>query len=303
MVNDQQKTPLPNRGVPKLRYSLDWLRFSVSDVAAAEQFIDTLYTDGEDWERESIQCLPHYTDAFRFQHGRVDWHERRLEQRVLITMTGADLAGYISTGEDARTLLSAALAARGSKITRLDFAADYMDAPGTPESIKAAHDAGELQTSARHVTVVTSHIDGEQSGITVYIGSRQSGRMLRVYDKAKERGLNGVLWTRCELEAKHPMSGVIARAMVRHGVVRGGKLAMSEFASGGPAWYQDLIGGDETGYIEKAGRKVTDWEKWVRKVVVPNAERAIRQGVPGVRAVLLDAILEFDDKGAHGPRG
>lgn len=85
--------------------------------------------------------------------------------------------------------------------TRLDLAWD--GAPFTPRQVRAAIEAGNVRTWANRKTLLwyDAPLDPEQ-GSTCYLGSRQSERYLRVYNK---RGR-----TRCELELKKDRARAVA---------------------------------------------------------------------------------------------
>jgi hypothetical protein len=111
-------------------------------------------------------------------------------QGAKVTMSGTYLQG-----KDAAAIIGMAIDA-GYNITRIDIA---IDLHGFPFSVMDV--AKERQSSAyigrkRVVTV----IDGV-AGATLYVGSRQSEKMVRVYDKAAEQGVFGA-WIRCEVEYK-----------------------------------------------------------------------------------------------------
>lgn len=108
---------------------------------------------------------------------------------------------------------------RGDRVTRLDLAVDVD--PGHVHSVYEAFEAGEVLTAARQVALMRS-----KTGDTVYIGSRTSGRFVRVYDKSGQLGQPGSV-VRVELEAKGDTADGLARYIVQEGshvipeVVRG----------------------------------------------------------------------------------
>jgi DNA relaxase NicK len=91
--------------------------------------------------------------------------------------------------------------------TRMDFAFDEM--PFTPQDIENAISAGDVRSHAKretlkvHKSPFEKKDDGEQGTHTVEFGSRQSERMIRVYDR---RG-----FTRLELELKQKRANLVAK--------------------------------------------------------------------------------------------
>jgi len=96
--------------------------------------------------------------------------------------------------------------ARGARCSRIDIAIDLFE--GDIEayvSDAAEHITGDVR---RQATVIRPLDD--LNGTTLYVGSRKSSRFLRIYEKAKQLGVDlGCPWVRVELEAKRK----VARAM------------------------------------------------------------------------------------------
>jgi DNA relaxase NicK len=82
------------------------------------------------------------------------------------------------------------------KVTRLDLAVDVMGSDEKVSNIYNLLRAEPKRYKAQKVTLM----DGT-SGSTVYVGSRASEKMVRIYDKGAERG-TGQKWLRFEVELK-----------------------------------------------------------------------------------------------------
>ncbi len=100
--------------------------------------------------------------------------------------------------------------AQNSRVTRLDLAVDIM--AGDPLDVWFASGRQEVQTRLRKRSMLTS-----DTGTTVYLGSRSSGRFVRVYDKAGQVGVPGP-WVRVELELKGDDADGTARYIFQEGV-------------------------------------------------------------------------------------
>lgn len=92
---------------------------------------------------------------------------------------------------------------KGANFARVDCAIDTIDAGLDVPALKAALDHNNAVTSARRWSLLTS---GE-SGFCLYVGSRQSERFLRVYNKAAQVASMGEKpladdWIRVEIELK-----------------------------------------------------------------------------------------------------
>lgn len=88
----------------------------------------------------------------------------------------------------------------GMTFTRLDIACDTSRDILSPTVDALA--TGLYSSKARKCNVISSAGPDGLSASTCYIGSRQSGVFIRIYDKAAERGLSSVDWYRAELEIK-----------------------------------------------------------------------------------------------------
>ena len=89
-------------------------------------------------------------------------------------------------------------------ITRLDIA--YDDHMGVIDIYRFAYDIKErnYRSKAKYADVLWS--DDQETdiqGITVYIGKKSSDVLIRVYDKAAERGFKDRHWIRVELQLRH----------------------------------------------------------------------------------------------------
>jgi DNA relaxase NicK len=79
------------------------------------------------------------------------------------------------------------------------------------DRVAAAVDSDELVTnctSAREIKGLRGDL-----GWTVYIGSSKSSRQVRFYNKAAEQGLEGIVWTRCEIQHRDRHAQVAAQAI------------------------------------------------------------------------------------------
>ncbi len=100
------------------------------------------------------------------------------------------------------------------KVTRIDFAFDYV--PFTPQMFREAIEENRVRslTQRESLKVIDSPIKMREDGsglgcMTVYFGSSQSARKVRVYNK---RG-----HTRLELELRNVRADYVARAVMVHG--------------------------------------------------------------------------------------
>lgn len=275
----------------KLSYELDWLSFTDPGLyAISDMGFGSWATPNADI------AVPRagYNRALKLEAGRVDWHTDRISQKRLWTLTGSDLEKLTELHFDQADLVKEVSRILGVTVTRLDFAADIKGAGAKPQDIEDAWMRGEVKTQARRMRPVEEfNKRGEPQGKTVYIGSRTSAAYLRVYDKGAEQD-EYTDWCRVEVETKAPLAGVALQNMAELGVGPAGCALTCQFVNLPLLeWWTDLFSGaGEADFT--IGRKVTDWEKWVKAVALPNVIEAAKQDVSGVRAALEAALLSFD---------
>jgi DNA relaxase NicK len=95
----------------------------------------------------------------------------------------------------------------GCRVTRLDVAFDFIGCEETTDVVYAAYEGRQPGGRTLKTQVVYS-----STGTTFYLGSRSSERMLRIYDKGRQQGLD-VTWTRIELELKGALANLNAEAI------------------------------------------------------------------------------------------
>lgn len=306
--------PDTNRGVPdgvppseSFTAFLDWLRFSIPDwlgfqswlaraavIAGCERAVHPVVREN------ALTPLPHYNSALEYETFRVDWHTERPSQKILVTFSGSGLSEWRARGGDDLSLLKSVLAGATVRITRLDFAIDILNTEIQPEDIYNAYNERRCVSPAKTATFVESKTAGARDGKTVYVGSRASGRVVRIYDKAAEQGEVEGNWLRIELEAKAPMASAIAEAMVRHGIAPAGRKALAEFLDCEVEWYKQAVSGNVDFDIPQPGRKATDFSRWAMNFLLPQVNKALRV-VPGFREAILELIEMSARSAKHGP--
>lgn len=257
----------------KTNYGLDWFRYTAHGMSDGSRMVP------EHALFENVRPrkpAPFYEFAVELVAGRHDWVAGE-NMPDMLTFSGQDLI-QIKRHALEYTLLRHALSLQRVNVTRLDFAIDVVDG-FSPQEFQDRFERGEIQSSAKKITVIESREEGSSLGKTVYLGSRKSERFLRVYDKGLETGKGGS-WTRIEIELKQGVATAVARAMVREGIRSVGCAVVSRFANA-PAWkqWQDALSTQSDVDIT-IGRKETNHEKWLREVVFPNFERAVENGNP-----------------------
>jgi len=152
-----------------------------------------------------------YTNGFSVcGSGRVMWGEARMG--VCIELPGTALSTWVASndGADSLSLLGYLLAFRiNARITRIDCALDTFDIH--IHTFRDAARSGQIVTPGKTVRYLESFSD---AGDTLYVGSRTSDRMLRVYNKSVEQGSDLPIWTRVELEIKGELANLAAMSLI-----------------------------------------------------------------------------------------
>lgn len=127
-----------------------------------------------------------------------------------LDMSGQGCRSFESYGHGDFSVLFSVLSAPVYHISRLDVAFD--DHSGILDIQRLFFDTDDQQfvSKFRKSMIQKEFVDG-RSGITVYHGSKQSAVLIRVYDKAAERGLPpDHHWVRVELQLRDERASVFA---------------------------------------------------------------------------------------------
>ncbi len=152
--------------------------------------------------------------------GLVAWGSMTGDGRVLV-----DLPGKACAAMGERLLPFLGWCVEHGHITRLDLALDDRRGLVTYDRLVAAVEAGAVVSRARRCswTVGRATDDGSLAGWTLYIGSRTSEGVVRIYDKRAERqervgAVGAGSWVRVELECKGELAEAMAPAVLEHGL-------------------------------------------------------------------------------------
>jgi len=280
-------------------YKIDWLTVSVimiPDTSENNQVSQASTIPISDIlgevKTEEIHAIPFYTHGTEYRYGKVFVNERKPEQKRLIVVSGDDWTNMALDGLAPNVVLGRLIAYPEANVTRIDFAIDIKDEPCRITRLLASWRAGIMKTTAESVQRVgRTGKNGKDMGQTVYIGSRSSERMVRVYDKGAQQAVEGQ-WTRIEIELKGNWAMATAKAMALEGVVETGKAAIRQFVITGVDWFDNAVArGRGNGYIVPNKRPITNHEKWLMEVAVPAVIKAIASDMSWVEQSVLGAIL------------
>jgi len=284
---------------PEYSITLDWLAFTFKeDTHEAANWISRYASS-----RAAMAIAPTngYRQAYRTENGIVvQWNPDREEMGYHTVIAGSAIRHVLEYhGMDQKTLIQTVLDAGGS-ITRLDIAKDVQGVNISLDEIYKALERREYQGSAR----TFSQIHSLNGGNTIYVGSRQSEKFIRIYDKAAQSGLVGEKWHRFELETK----GMVARALATlltqddrwssaFGTIVQHMVTVPTLRD----WQAFFQPGEVQIGIPKLEKK-SDREKWIESQVIPAvAKHAVE--FPNSEAVKrLVALLELIKRQGNEPQ-
>jgi len=190
--------------------TIDWLSFTLKqDTKEARHVLTLLNPDGI---MEPDNARFGYDRCARTKEGTfILTSDRNPGMGCHAIIPGSALRAYHEHGTPCTTILQAVISAKG-KVTRLDVAKDAQDERFNLAEVAQMCSVGQFTGTAQKCATINSS-DGGQ---TLYIGSRQSERFVRVYDKAVESGQPGD-WKRLEMETKGEVARLIADAIVSGG--------------------------------------------------------------------------------------
>lgn len=244
----------------KIASRLDWITATINGVTAPELIIPLGKIGLGDkinpsrWYDVAYQLEP--AGTFQGTHGKT--------ANGLLQLTGTDLHEWRMVGWH-DTQIMEYLYSNGARFTRLDFAVDVLGA-GSPQDCLALREQGMYSGNHRRVEQIKSAVG---SGHTVYFGSRQSERYVRVYDKAAEQKLLGEVWTRIELQARKERSDVLAKDMRKATIGSAGRAAIKTVVDF-PAlfWWANALRADNVA-LSKIPRRQASVVRWLLDQVAP----------------------------------
>lgn len=249
-----------------LSITIDWLALNFKEwTIEAENFMRT-YARVSDTQATTPRFG--YSQATMDSHGTVImWNTDRDDMGHHVIFSGSALRNiFINSTVQPQALLRACVDA-GGNISRLDLAKDctetQIDFEAIYQSLEQGHNRGTARTYGR--------ITGNDGGYTIYIGSRQSERFIRLYNKSAQLGITDDYWARLECECKGKVACAVALSLCKttdwqavfDGVVLGA-VSLPLQAS----WQSFFTLGLLPIGLPKM-EKITDREKWIETQVTP----------------------------------
>ena len=280
-----------------LSITLDWLALTFKERTREQQNFVAMYASAETVRDETARNG--YSSAIRDGNGVVQmWHIDRDEMGLHVIFAGSALRNiFLHHAVSQRDLLERAVNS-GGRITRLDIAKDAQDEPINLATIWERIQAKETKGDARTFSTIVNQ-DGAR---TIYIGSRQSERFARIYNKLAEQGLTKGHWYRYELETKGMVARALANLLVRETNWAGAFDAMALHMLDIPTCedYRALF---RPGVVQVSIPKLerqTDREAWIQSQVIKAIAEHLTEFPDSPAIKLLMETLEFIRRSQKG---
>lgn len=178
--------------------SIDWLSFTSHEIEQDGLFSARMIKLLDDLSpRVEVKPFSGYKEAMRWKTGVIAMRNvDRPEMGVHFILSGEALRNMTDLGYDALFVMRRALDA-GCAFTIIHLALDIYDGGYTPQQLSEDFYADRYTGRARNGSIITE----KGRGATSYIGSWDSDRFIRYYDKAAEQRVTGD-WKRLELVLK-----------------------------------------------------------------------------------------------------
>lgn len=280
-----------------LSITLDWLAFTFREDTVEQQ--EFLHTYASSKGALEITATNGYRTAYRTAQGvAVQWNADRPEMGYHVIISGSAIRHILSDYKlEQKALVQSVLHVNGS-ITRLDLAKDLTDTKADLDSIYKALERGEHSGTARKFAQIHS-LNG---GNTIYVGSRQSEKFIRIYDKAAQEGLPGQLWIRFELETKGMVARALATLLIEQETWTGAFDTMARHMVNLPH-LSDYAAFFAAGVVPIGIPKLekqTDREAWIEKQVIPAVVKHFIEHRSSASVALLRAMLDQIEASSGG---
>lgn len=177
---------------------IDWLQFTLLRDDGLTTMLNILKLNPSDFEQLDKGGLG-YRDQLYNNNVRV-YYNGNTGMGINASISGKGCRYMESQGIDLWTLLFRLARSARINITRLDLALDT-DAK-LIDKVKAKIDKKEYISKSRSLSYICKSGKNSTRTETIYIGSRSSDLMIRLYDKAVEQSLDGIDWERWEIVLK-----------------------------------------------------------------------------------------------------
>ena len=237
-----------------------------------------------------------YDTGYKLKYGQVFTHSTEQRMGVMYQVSGVGLNEMRLSGIDIEKMIIPFLCKTQVKFTRIDYAWDTDNPEITPHALYEYLQL--VNTGSREFSLIRSHKprknDDKQyknAADTVYLGSRNSGRVLRVYDKAKEQGLSdGTTWTRIEVELRKERANAVAYGSLKtpiNELAASQVLEMNDWT--GLSWMKEVIG--ENYHKTHLPKPMPDANLYITKTLIPYMSKHLWELHNETISLIIDKLI------------
>lgn len=287
IVIETSKLPSPELQVT---FSVDWLAFTIKKTAGQNAFNFVRAFDDIS-PRKEVHSLHGYNRAYRWEFGALMlWHDKLEGMGVHFILSGSALKVLHENSFDGLWLIRKATASF-AKFTMIHLAMDIINGAFTPKEMHDRLEAKQYNGRAQGGSFITT-IDG---GKTCYVGSWNSARFYRFYDKAIEQSIVNLNWKRLELVLKSEYAQEFGWKFAGEETTskaielfKGTVKSMAHFND--PDWIEALNGTDDKLSLPKHKERKT--REWLLTQVAPALARYVVE--TGDESLLTDFANEYE---------
>jgi phage replication initiation protein len=257
---------------------VDWLQFTLLRDNGLDTVFKILRLNPSDFERLDKGGLG-YKDQLINNNIRIYFNGHQ-GMGINTSISGKGCRYMESQGIDLWSLLFRLARSARINITRLDLAHDT-DIK-LIDKIRANIDSKKYISKSRSISYICKSGKESTRTETIYIGSRSSDLMIRIYDKAIEQDLEGLDWERWEIVLKKEKI-IEAIPLLKKGISQTfrnilytyfrplKRIESNKSRSKVESWYLRFLGKVEkvSLYKEPAQKTIEDKWAWVEKQVAP----------------------------------
>lgn len=269
--------------------TLDWLAVNFKEYTPnAQEFMRTYASFPP-----VVSATPRFgysiadTDAYG---AVIQWNPDRPEMGNHVIFAGSTLRNLFENTSVQQQALLRACTDAGGTVSRLDLAKDCtgkaIDLQAIYQSLEQGLNTGLARTYGK--------IQSNDGGFTIYVGSRQSERFIRIYNKAAQQNTPNERWFRFEIETKgkvaRAISSLLARSTNWTGTFDALALGMVQLAS--IPDYQVWFEAESVPIGLPKIERQTDRERWIAEQVIAAVAKHYIEN-PNSEAIkrLIDTLL------------
>lgn len=271
----------------EIQHSIDWLQYSADWPIAVREWpvnpeeevniirtaIPHLHIQGLPPQRakgDKAIGMRGYSRTFDMVYCTAHVHPEHRSEKIGVRFDGGCMGAWRDYGQTEERLIKFVNDIRAT-CSRVDIAFDLFDFGIDPLRLYDFWKRGKWSTRARSCRPFTEGIMGEDGQVreasTLYIGSRTSETMVRIYEKGKQLRVDRD-WTRVEIELKGDKAQMAISEMNRLGIDVVGKQILRDFINMPYKFFKALTTGKSVA-LPKIGAKKTDRQIWLENIIIP----------------------------------